>query len=248
MLAAVFFCTGLVPFLQHHLHGGAALYGLQGAVFGSGLVLSSWLIGLRPARKIGQIYCLGLVVNGVGNSLFALAPSVWYLLPAVFLAGLGRAGHAIGERTILQTQVPPEVRGRVFALWGTVAPILWAFALPLGGWMSDHASAQAVLLCASGSASMRLPCPCWDRPLAAGYCQCEASAGVVTRSLGSRPCRFPERIKWCQAPPGALPPQQASAICRAPNDRSPSRISLTALRYARQAATLNSSRLISSHL
>lgn len=149
MLAAAFFFTGLVPFLQHHLHGGAALYGLQGAVFGSGLVISSWLIGLRPLRKIGQTYCLGLVVNGVGNSLFALAPSVWYLLPAVFLAGLGRASHAIGERTILQTQVPPEVRGRVFVLWGTVAPIIWAPALPLGGWMSDHSSAQAVLLWAS---------------------------------------------------------------------------------------------------
>jgi DHA3 family tetracycline resistance protein-like MFS transporter len=149
MLAAAFFFTGLVPFLQYHLHGGAALYGLQGAVFGAGLVLSSWLIGLRPLRRIGQVYCLGLVVNGVGNSLFALAPSVWYLLPAVFLAGLGRAGHAIGERTILQTRVLPEVRGRVFVLWGTVAPILWAPALPLGGWLSDHASAQAVLLSAS---------------------------------------------------------------------------------------------------
>jgi MFS family permease len=149
MLAAAFFFTGLVPFLQHHLHGGAALYGLQGAFFGAGLLLSSWLIGLRPLRKIGHLYCFGLVVNGVGNSLFSLAPSVWLLLPAVFLAGLGRASHATGERTILQTQVPPEVRGRVFVLWGTVAPIVWAPALPLGGWLSDHVSAQAALLCAS---------------------------------------------------------------------------------------------------
>jgi Transmembrane secretion effector len=150
MLVAAFFFTDLVPFLQHHLHGGAALYGWQGAAFGAGIISASWLIGLRPPRKIGRLYCLGLVVNGVGNSLFALAPSVWYLLPAVFLAGAGRAAYATGERTMLQVHVPLFVRRRVFVLWGAVAPLVWTPALVLGGWVADHAPAQLVLLSASG--------------------------------------------------------------------------------------------------
>jgi hypothetical protein len=149
VLTASFFFTGLVPFLQQHLHGGAVLYGVQGAVFGAGLAGASWLIGLRRPGKIGRLYSLGLVVNGIGNSLFALAPSLGYLLPAVLLAGIGRAAHATGERTILQVHTPDVVRGRVFVLWSTVAQAVWTPALVLGGWVADHAPAQLVLLSAS---------------------------------------------------------------------------------------------------
>jgi hypothetical protein len=149
VFTASFFFTGLVPFLQRHLHGGAELYGVQGAVFGAGLVSASWLIGLRRAGKIGKLYSLGLVVNGIGNSLFALSPSVWYLFPAVFLAGMGRAAHATGERTLLQVHTPDVVRGRVFVLWSTIAQVVWTPALVLGGWVADHAPAQLVLLGAS---------------------------------------------------------------------------------------------------
>lgn len=148
-LAAAVFFTGLVPFLTRHLHGGAALYGVQGAVFGGGLAIASWLIGLFSVRKIGLLYCVGLVVNGVGNSLFALAPSMWYLLPAVFIAGVGKAAHATGERTLLQVRTPESIRGRVFVLWGTLAQLVVAPMLAIGGWVSDHIPAQETLLAAS---------------------------------------------------------------------------------------------------
>ena len=143
------FFTGLVPYFRQHLHGGAALYRLQGAVFAAGLGVASWLIGQRSVRRIGLLYSLRLVVNGIGNSLFSLAPSIWYLLPAVFVAGLGRAAHATGERTLLQIRVPGRLRGRVFVLWGTLAQVIAVPMLALGGWLSDHLTAQPVLLAAS---------------------------------------------------------------------------------------------------
>jgi len=143
------FFTGLVPYFRQHLHGGAALYGLQGAVFAAGLGVASWLIGWRSVRRIGLLYSLGLVVNGVGNSLFSLAPTIWYLLPAVFVAGLGKAAHATGERTLLQIRAPARLRGRVFVLWGTLAQVIAVPMLALGGWLSDHLTAQPVLLVAS---------------------------------------------------------------------------------------------------
>jgi len=146
--SALFF-TGLVPYVRQHLHGGTALYGLQGAVFAAGLGVASWLIGRRSVRRLGLLYSLGLVVNGVGNSLFALAPSIWYLLPAVFVAGLGRAAHMTGERTLLQIRAPARLRGRVFVLWGTLAQVIAVPMLALGGWLSDHLTAQPVLLVAS---------------------------------------------------------------------------------------------------
>ena len=146
--SALFF-AGLVPYFRQHLHGGAALYGLQGAVFAAGLCVASWLIGWRSVRRIGLLYSLGLLVNGIGNSLFALAPSIWYLLPTVFVAGLGKAAHATGERTLLQMRTPARLRGRVFVLWGTLAQVIAVPMLALGGWISDHLTAQPVLLAAS---------------------------------------------------------------------------------------------------
>ncbi len=136
-LAAGCFVAALAPFLQRELHGGAALYGLQGAVFGAGLVAASWYIGATSLRRVGLLYAVGLAVNGLGNSLFALAPAAGWLLPPVFVAGLGRTANAVGQRTMLQIYVPARVRARVFALSGALASTVVLPAFALGGWLAD---------------------------------------------------------------------------------------------------------------
>ena len=46
-------------------------------------------------------------------------------------------------------RAPAMLRGRVFVLWGTLAQVLAVPMLALGGWLSDHPTAQQVLLAAS---------------------------------------------------------------------------------------------------
>jgi len=148
-LAGGCFFAGLAPFLRQQLGGGAALYGLQGAAYGTGIVLASALLGTMAIRRVGRLYALGVLVNGLGNVGFALAPSVPALLAAVLVAGAGTAALAIGEVATLQAAAPPAVRGRVLALATLLGGGVFPLGVALGGWLADGWQAQPVLLVAA---------------------------------------------------------------------------------------------------
>lgn len=143
------FFAGIAPYLRRHLDGGAALYGLQGAVFSVGLVVGAALIAWKAPRRVGLLYACGLIVNGVGNSGFALSSSLATLLVAVFVAGLGNATFVTCEITLLQAYLPPALRGRIFALTITLATAFVLPAIALGGWLSDQTDTRWILLGAS---------------------------------------------------------------------------------------------------
>jgi len=143
------FFAGIAPYLRRHLDGGAAIYGLQGAVFGVGLVIGAALIAWRAPKRVGLLYACGLIVNGLGNSGFALSSSLATLLPAVFIAGLGNATFVTCEITLLQDYLPPAIRGRIFALTITLATAVVLPAIALGGWLSDQTDTRWILLGAS---------------------------------------------------------------------------------------------------
>lgn len=154
------FFAGIVPHLQRNLGGGAISYGIQGAVYGAALMAGSWLIGRLAVRRIGLLYAVGFVVNGIGNSGFALAPVFGALLPAVAVSGLGAAAFIAGEATLLQTQVPPAVRGRVIALTILLATATGMIGLALGGWLVDHWRIRPVLLLGA-LAHVAIGCALW---------------------------------------------------------------------------------------
>ncbi len=148
-LAGGCFFAGLAPFLRQQLGGGAALYGLQGAAYGTGIVLASALLGAAATRRVGPLYADGVLVNALGNVGFALAPSVPALLAAALVAGLGVAALAIGELALLQTVAPPASRGRILALATLLGGGLFPVGVALGGWLADGWRAQPVLLVAA---------------------------------------------------------------------------------------------------
>lgn len=148
-LAAGFFVAGLAPFIRE-MGGGAALYGAQGGVFGAGLLVASSAIGYMSTREVGRLYAGGVSLNGIGNTAFGLAPAPGWLLPPVFVAGLGAPGWGTGRQSILQAYVPPEVRGRIFALLDTLSNLMVLPAFLMGGWAADRLGARAVVIAASG--------------------------------------------------------------------------------------------------
>jgi len=148
-LAGGVFFAGLAPFPRQQLGGGAALYGLQGAAYGTGIVLASALLGAVALRRVGPLYAVGVLVNGLGNLGFALAPSVPALLAAVLLAGTGAAALTIGELALLQTAAPPATVGRVLALATLLGGVCFPLGVALGGWLADGWRAQPVLLAAA---------------------------------------------------------------------------------------------------
>jgi len=100
-------------------------------------------------RRVGPLYAVGVLVNGLGNVGFALAPSVPALLAAVLLAGAGTAALAIGEVALLQTVAPPATLGRVLALATLLGGVCFPLGVALGGWLADGWRAQPVLLAAA---------------------------------------------------------------------------------------------------
>jgi MFS family permease len=147
--AGAAFFAGIGLHLQRNLGGDATTYGIQGTAFGIALLLGSWAIGQRAVRRVGLLYAAGFIVNGIGNSGFALAPTLHLLLPAAFVAGLGAAAFDTGEITLLQANVPAAVRGRVIALTILLATVVGMAALALGGWLADHTDVRTVMLLAS---------------------------------------------------------------------------------------------------
>ncbi|MDP9380431.1 MAG: MFS transporter [Chloroflexota bacterium] len=147
-LAAGFFVSALAAYIKE-LGGGATLYGLQGGAFGVGLILSSSLISYRTTRRVGRLYSGGVLLNGLGNTLFGLVPAAYWLLPTVFFAGLGAPAWGAGRQSILQTHAPAVVRGRVFALLDTLGTMMVMPAFVIGGWVADHLGAREVVVGAS---------------------------------------------------------------------------------------------------
>lgn len=145
-LAGGIFYSAIAPHLRQHFANGATVYGIQGAFFSVGLISGALWLGWRVPRPIGRLYACGIVVNGLGNCGFALAPSLAMLLPAVFSAGLGNAAFTTGEITLLQTYLPSALRGRAFALTMTLGTAVVLPAIALGGWLGDRVDPQWLLL------------------------------------------------------------------------------------------------------
>lgn len=73
------------------------------------------------------------------TTLCGLAPTMWALIAARFLAGMGAAGLSVCSSVIMSDRVPLKNRG---ILQGALN-ILWGLGSglggPVGGWMNDHA-------------------------------------------------------------------------------------------------------------
>lgn len=92
---------------------GRVGWGLVSAAFSVGMVVGALvLLRFRPRHplRLGMAGMLGIVPVLV---LLGLAPSVWLLVPTIFLAGLGFELFGIGWETSLQEHVPHEKLSRV---------------------------------------------------------------------------------------------------------------------------------------
>lgn len=140
----------LIPLLvRDHFGGGPAEWGWftvlhqVGAVFG-GILMSAW--GGFKRRMTTML--VGLAVIGAINVGRGLMPAhtYWLFLAAAFASGLPSAMFLASMRAILQSRVPPEMQGRVFALRNS---LMWAMA-PLGlailGPLADGIGVQPLFL------------------------------------------------------------------------------------------------------
>ena len=96
------------------------------------LPASSWLAG-RFGRK--QVFLGSIAAFTCASCLCALAPTLWALIAARLLQGLG-GGALVPVGTAMALELfAPERRGRSLAIWATASMTAPAIGPTVGGWL-----------------------------------------------------------------------------------------------------------------
>jgi EmrB/QacA subfamily drug resistance transporter len=130
-----------LPALQSAL--GATVSDLQWVVESYALMLASLLLvggslGDRYGRR--KIFVSGVVLFAVGSAWCGSAGSIWSLIQARALQGVGAALLVPGSLALISASFPAGERGRAIGTWSGFTAITAAVGPLLGGWLVEHAS------------------------------------------------------------------------------------------------------------
>jgi MFS family permease len=116
-LFAVIFggATALLPvYAEEILAVGEAGYGLLAASFEIGALLTSLLLIVSPpVRRLGRAIITSVVVYGLATIVFGLSRSFPLSIAAYVVAGMADQVSVVGRSTLVQSETPDELRGRV---------------------------------------------------------------------------------------------------------------------------------------
>lgn len=149
-----------------HVDSGALRQGLVTSYLLTNIVLQS--PGGKLGDRIGHRRALAL-----GQIVFALGAALAYLFPVLSMLTLSRVIMAAGAAltapsamALLRTELPPEVRGRAFGIFGATmglaagtGPKLGALLVERFGWTSIFLANVPVLLLSAGLARGQVAAP-----------------------------------------------------------------------------------------
>ncbi len=99
-------------------HGGAQTQGLLLTMVGIGAVAGALGIASLGRRQgSGKLLVIGAAGFGLSLALFAQSPTISIAMAFTFLAGFFNSSYTTQNQTILQTLVPPPLRGRVLGIY-----------------------------------------------------------------------------------------------------------------------------------
>ncbi|MGH9170171.1 MAG: MFS transporter [Acidimicrobiales bacterium] len=112
MPRALFPALGLVRF-----RGGAQAVGLLYAAPGAGALVGAGLTGwVSSVRRQGRAVLIAVTVWGASIAVFGVTPWLWPALLLLALAGAADVVSAVFRGTIMQTEAPDELLGRVSSI------------------------------------------------------------------------------------------------------------------------------------
>lgn len=140
------YMTLLPAITRQLLHGGSSLFGALSAVTAVGALVGSLVLASRGKRAVLK-RVIGVSTAGVGVTVMLLAvPHVVALsFLAVFGAGLFLAFQISACKSIIQTSVAVEMRGRTNGLYLTVQGGLLPFGALAAGWSAETLGIAATL-------------------------------------------------------------------------------------------------------
>lgn len=111
----------LPVFARDILAGGPELLGWLNVAVGLGSVIGALAVAsLVDRKRIAPRLALGLVTFGGGLVALGLSRSMWLSLTVLPVVGFGMLSMLSSANTIIQSDTPDEMRGRVMSLYTTV--------------------------------------------------------------------------------------------------------------------------------
>jgi MFS family permease len=146
------FTVVIPPLTQMVLHSDATGYGFLMAATGVGSVISALTIAFS-GRTMPLVIGAGALMLGVAEVVMAVTASFPIALACMFFAGVGGIAMAATANTVIQLNVPDQLRGRVLSVYTTV----FAGSTPVGGLVTGAIASSfgaAVAIGLGGAASL----------------------------------------------------------------------------------------------
>jgi len=122
-------------------------YGLQGAAFGVGcLITAIYLTRSRKLKKLGIAYIGGVLIYTLGVITSALIPHIAVFVMGVFISGLGNSFWDTSRQTIFHLSISTKEVGKVFAVFDLLTSLCLIPAWILGGYLADTFSPTVVMM------------------------------------------------------------------------------------------------------
>jgi hypothetical protein len=128
----------LVVLAQRHLHVGASRFGLLIGAIGVGAGLGPLVVQklVRDVRRPGWLFGPYLLRGAVDLTL-ATTTSFAVAVGALAAYGVGTSTGTVTYNSVLQTDVPDRIRGRVFAFYDVVWQTARLLSIGVGGVLAD---------------------------------------------------------------------------------------------------------------
>ncbi len=139
----------LVVFTEDVYHVGPGYYGLLASSFGIGAVAgAAWLSITGSERARSTFVQATLMLVASGTLALGLLRSYWIGVAALAIVGLGSVCIISIANTTVQISAPPDMRGRLLALWVLSYMAAYSAGSIVHGWLADVVGAGAVAVIA----------------------------------------------------------------------------------------------------
>jgi MFS family permease len=148
----------LLPYLiRNDLHGGADGYGLVLAAGGVGSIVAAVILAKTgiPRVRLLTVF-LAFIVASLGISAYGLGQELWHMAAFSAVEGVCFAVGLVAWQTLLQTEVPKDLLGRVNALDWMVSTALLPVSFALVGPVSAAIGVRPTLIACGVIASLTL--------------------------------------------------------------------------------------------
>lgn len=135
-LLVVGFSETLIFFVMKHVGEPPTFFGVIAPIQGAGAIVGGLTAG-RAVRRFGELKAagIGLALFGVCSLVLTL-PTLWLVLCAFPVAGIGLGWLVVGYGTALQTRAPLAIQGRVASAADLVATLAQTTSIATGAALS----------------------------------------------------------------------------------------------------------------